>query len=103
MYIMALTLGNHNGVSQMPGAFVVGGKVTSSIKGKTFFAERIWKELGFENVPEQPLFWDDPSISLEQTYLSDETLTRFAGKTGLTRTELVGFISGKWAVEEQKS
>jgi len=103
MYMMGLPLGKHNGVSQMPGSMVVGGKFTSRLKGRTLFTAKSWKESGFEDIPEKELFWDDPTIPLEVSYLSDETLTRFSEKTGLTRADLVGLISGVWKEEEQQS
>ncbi|ETO23127.1 hypothetical protein RFI_14059, partial [Reticulomyxa filosa] len=96
MYVMALPLGKQDGVTQMPGGFVVGGTMTSSVKGKTLLAEKHWKGSGFEQPPEELLLWDDKSIPLEKTYLSDERLTRFAEKTKLTRSDLVGLIAAKW-------
>jgi len=100
-YAMVLTLGKKNGVSQLPGGIVVGGKITGSIKGKTLFAERYWQLLGYDTTPEQVTYFDDPSLSLKDTYLSEETLTRFAKNTGLTRYDLIGLISGNWEAEKQ--
>jgi len=46
-------------------------------------------------------YFDDPSLSLKDTYLSEETLTRFSKNTGLTRYDLIGLISGNWEAEKQ--
>jgi len=97
MSVIVLPLGNANGVSQLPGAMVFGGKVTSNLKGKTLFYARYWKELGLENVPHDGmLYCDDPVISLKDTYLNPETLARFVEKTGLTRSELAQLIFADW-------